>query len=264
MTLVGDSVRSARAAVEVGVRLGRSASAAAVDAAGRTALVGLDALLGWRYTDEAARRVLDSPAADRAVDHALEGPLVEAVAHGFARHAVMERVADELLAGDALEGLLARMESAKVPARVTERVLADGIAQEITERLIEGPELERLTATVLESPRMQGLIQDVVDSPALERAAAHAIESRLIDIVLDGVLARLTEREELWVLVDEIAGSPAVMEAISQQGRGFADQVAGQVRVRSQRADARLERVARQLLRRPPATDHGDRDGEGP
>ena len=68
----------------------------------------------------------------------------------------------------------------------------------------------RCVAPAAASPRMQGLIQDVVDSPALERAAAHAIESRLIDIVLDGVLAQLTEREELWVLVDEIAGSPAV------------------------------------------------------
>jgi hypothetical protein len=264
MILVGDSVRSARAAVELGIRLGRSASATAVDVAGRTALVGLDALLGWRYTDEAARRVLASPAADRAVDRALEGPLVEAVARGVARHAVMERVADELLAGDTLEGLLARMESAKVPERVTERLLAEGIAQEIVERLVEGPELERVTATVLESPRMQELIQDVVDSAALERAAARAIEGRLIEIVLDGVLARLTEREELWVLVDEIAGSPAVMEAISQQSRGFADQVAGQVRVRSQRADARLERVARQLLRRAPAAGAEDGDGEGP
>ena len=51
-------------------------------------------------------------------------------------------------------------------------------------------------------------------------------------------------------MVDEIAHSPAVTDAIGQQSVGFADQVAGQVRVRSQRADARVERVARRLLRR--------------
>ena len=54
----------------------------------------------------------------------------------------------------------------------------------------------------------------------------------------------------MWLLVDQIASSPAVTEAISQQSRGFADQVAGEVRLSSQRADAGLERVAQRLLRR--------------
>jgi uncharacterized RDD family membrane protein YckC len=49
-------------------------------------------------------------------------------------------------------------------------------------------------------------------------------------------------------MVDEIAHSPAVTDAIGEQSVGFAEQVAGQVRVRSQRADARVERVARRLL----------------
>jgi hypothetical protein len=50
--------------------------------------------------------------------------------------------------------------------------------------------------------------------------------------------------------VREIAYSPEVMDAISRQGVGFADQVAGGVRARSRRADAWLERVARRALRR--------------
>jgi len=60
----------------------------------------------------------------------------------------------------------------------------------------------------------------------------------------------LLESDELWLLVDEIAGSPSVTRAISQQGVGFADQVAGVVRRRSERADARLERAAHRLVRR--------------
>jgi len=59
--------------------------------------------------------------------------------------------------------------------------------------------------------------------------------------------------EELWLVVEEIAQSPAVTAAITQQTAGFADQVAGEVGLRSRRADARLERVARRLLHRPPA-----------
>jgi hypothetical protein len=59
-------------------------------------------------------------------------------------------------------------------------------------------------------------------------------------------------------VVDEVARSPAVTEAIAHQGAGFADQVAGELGERSRRADARLERVARRLLRRRPAADDAD------
>jgi hypothetical protein len=54
------------------------------------------------------------------------------------------------------------------------------------------------------------------------------------------------------VLVEEIAESPAVTDAITQQGFGFADEVAGGMRARSRNADAWLERAARRALRRPP------------
>jgi hypothetical protein len=53
-------------------------------------------------------------------------------------------------------------------------------------------------------------------------------------------------------MVEEIAQSPAVTEAIAQQSVGFADQVAGGVRVRSRNADAWLERTARRALRGSP------------
>jgi hypothetical protein len=178
-----------------GLGLGRRASSAAADVVGRAALAGLDALLDWRYTDEAVKRVLSSPVADRAIGHALRGPLVDAIARDLTRYAVLERVVDELVVDEA--------------------------------------ELERVVGSVLESP-------------AVERVAAQVIESRLLDTVVE----RLLESDELWLMVDEIARSPAVTEAIGQQSVGFADQVAGQVRVRSQRADARLERVARRVLRR--------------
>jgi hypothetical protein len=180
---------------------------AAADAAGRIGLAGLDAVLGWRYTDEAVKRVLSSPVADRAVGHALSGPLVDAVARDIARYAVLERVVDELL--------------------------ADRITDQIADRLLEGPELEEL--------------------------AARVIDSRLLDTIVE----RLLESEELWRLVDEIASSPPVTEAIGRQSVGFADQVAGQVRVQSQRADARVERVARRLLRRRTPSP-GEGDGEAP
>jgi hypothetical protein len=69
---------------------------------------------------------------------------------------------------------------------------------------------------------------------------------------------RLLESEDLWLLVEEIARSPAVTEAITQQSMGFADQVAGGVRAGSRRADIWLERAARRALRRGTPEDSTD------
>jgi hypothetical protein len=128
-----------------------------------------------------------------------------------------------------------------VPRRVVDRMLADGIVEQMTARVVEGPELERAVERVLESA-------------AAERLVGRVIESRL----LDEAVRRLLESEDLWLLVDEIARSPAVADAITQQSVGFADQVADGVRVRSRGADAWLERAARRALRRRAIEDLRD------
>ena len=98
----------------------------------------------------------------------------------------------------------------------------------------------------------QGLVERIV-----EQLLAEGIVERTVDRVfddqrvIDEMVKRLIESEALWVLVEEIAQSPAVTEAITRQSVGFVDQVAGEVRKRSRSADARLERVARRALRRP-------------
>lgn len=104
-------------------------------------------------------------------------------------------------------------------------------------------------------------VDRLLDSELAKRAIARAVE-RIADEMgegptldspaMDRLVARLLESEELWLVVDEIAQSPAVTEAITRQSVSFADQVAGQVRDRSRSADARLERAARRVLRRPP------------
>jgi hypothetical protein len=103
-----------------------------------------------------------------------------------------------------------------------DRAIANGLVERIVDRLIA-----------------QGIVERAVDRVFDERR------------VIDEIVKRLIESDGLWVLVDEIAKSPAVTDAIGRQSIGFADQVAGQVRERSRGADARLERFARRALRRP-------------
>ena len=109
-----------------------------------------------------------------------------------------------------------------------------------------------LVDDALGSPTFDRLTQRVLDNPSMERLVVRVIDSRLVD----AAVTRLLENDDLWIVVDEVARSPAVTDAISAQGFGFAEQVAGAVRQRSVRADDRIERAARRLLRRqePPAS----------
>jgi hypothetical protein len=146
---------------------------------------------------------------------------------------------DRLLASRIAEEVVDAILTSGLVERAVDQAFADGIAEAVADRLLEGPELERIA-------------DRVVDSPATERVVGRVMESQLVD----DAVARLLDSDELWVMVDEIAKSEAVTEAIGRQSIGFADQVAGVVRDRSARADERLERIARRLLRRR------QRDGE--
>ena len=162
---------------------------------------------------------------------------------------LVERVAASPLAGRALRGalggpLVEALAHDLVRYRVADRLLSEELVEQTTARVLEGPELERVVHAAL-------------DSAAVERLIGSAIQSRL----LDETVVRLLESDDLWLLVDEIAQSPAVTAAIAGQSASFADQVAGGVRARSRSADAWLEQRARRMLRRRPAPTAGSGSG---
>lgn len=164
-----------------------------------------------------------------------------------------------LLSDDAVDHVMSHVEAAGVAQRVVDRMLDDGIVEQIAMRVVDGPELERVLTAAIESDRTQealvaalgseaveSLLSRLVASPGSERLVALVIDSPLLTDAITGLL----ESEELWILVDEIARSPSVTEAITHQGTGFVDQVADEVRDRSRGADAWLERTARRIGRR--------------
>jgi hypothetical protein len=120
------------------------------------------------------------------------------------------------------------------------------LEQRAVDRVLESEELERVLAAVFDSPRVQAGILKALESDG----ARHLIDSFFDSGLFAEFLHRLSDNDALWALVDEIAGSPAVTAAISQQGLGFADQMGGEVRARSRKADDWLERTARRLTHR--------------
>lgn len=115
-----------------------------------------------------------------------------------------------------------------------------------------GRRLGDLTLAGLDAVLASRVAEEAVDRALASRLAEHTVD-RVFDQerLIDETVTRLLESDELWVLVDSIAKSPAVTEAIARQSVGFADQVAEGVRERSQRLDVRLEQAARRIARRP-------------
>jgi hypothetical protein len=115
-------------------------------------------------------------------------------------------------------------------------------------------------ALIARAPGLRGPVQRVLRDLAaegrrsrprleadLERTIASIMESRLIDELTD----RLLHSPEMDRIVEYIATSPQVMEAVSRHTQSLAEEMVSDVRRRSQSVDDLAERTVRGWLRRP-------------
>ena len=166
-----------------------------------------------------------------AIDAGREAQRAIAVAGEEAFLGLVDAIVVRIVSEDVIDRVIARVEAAGVAQRVVDRMLQDGLIEQIAERVLSGPELERIVASAFQSA------------------------------LPDEVIAQLLASEAVWVLVDEIARSPSVTEAIAHQGTGFLEQVASKTRDRSRKADSRVQRLAERVGRRRArsgASDSGD------
>jgi hypothetical protein len=165
-------------------------------------------------------------------------PLTGMVGRAAAAGVIVERRAVNLILDSAeLERVLnAAVDSVRIQASLERALDSDGV--------------RRLVDRMFDSGLLEQVIDRLFESGLLDQAVARMFDSGLIDRVFDRLLAS----DALWHLIDEIVASPAVTAAVSQQGLGFADQVAENVRGRSRKADDWLERAARRLVHRPPSS----------
>lgn len=154
----------------------------------------------------------------------------------------------------------------RVAVGTLDGLLASRLAGDFVERLAASPLAARAVRGALQGPLVEAIAADLVryrvadrllSEGLLEQTTARVLEGEELDYLVQAVL----ESDDLWLIVDEIASSPAVTAAIAQQGVSFADQVAGGVRSRSRNADAWIERRARRAFRRRPAPPPGSEAG---
>ncbi|MGN6371762.1 MAG: hypothetical protein ACTHM1_02050 [Solirubrobacteraceae bacterium] len=157
--------------------------------------------------------------AGRAIERRTRAELIAAFERALPD--LVDNLSAQLLTDEIVDRALARVEQSGITQRIADRMLADGIAEQIAERALAGPELERMIAAAFRGP----LVEEAV--------------------------TQLLESQAVWVLVDEIAHSPSVTEAIAHQGSGFLDQVAARLRERSRRADSRVQELAHRVGHAP-------------
>ena len=148
---------------------------------------------------------------------------------------VAESLVDALLRGPLPQYTVEAAIRERLVERIVDELLEQGVVEQVAERMLRGPELDRVVSRALESPRATELADHILESEGMER-----------------LVTRFLASEELWLVVEEIARSPAVTNALTHQSAGFVDQVAEEMGERSRHADARLERGARRLLHRRP------------
>jgi uncharacterized RDD family membrane protein YckC len=143
---------------------------------------------GSDQLEAAASKVLASPEVERAVDHALAGPLPEAVARSAVDHRVAQRVVEQVLATTDLEAAVA----ASLEHETTKRLVEETLASPGFERLLASALASELTERVVQSAETQRLVEEIASSPAVRAALARQTMT-LGDEVAAG-LRRLMER----------------------------------------------------------------------
>jgi hypothetical protein len=163
-----------------------------------------------RLGAEMSERAIDAGReAQRAVTASAEQTMLE----------LLDAIVARMVSEEVIDRVVARVEAAEVAQRVVDRMLEDGMVEQIADRVLSGPELERIIVAAFQTA------------------------------LPDEVIAQLLASEAVWVLVDEIARSPSVTEAIAHQGTGFLEQVAAKTRERSRKADSRVQRLAERMSR---------------
>jgi uncharacterized RDD family membrane protein YckC len=107
--------------------------------------------------------------------------------------------------------------------------------------------------------------QRVAETTGLDRELEDALEQAMINVLesdfTDRVFERLLDSDETQKLIERVAQAPEVRAAIRAQSVGLIEDVGGEVAELTEAVDARLERVARRLIRRPPRAGPAENGG---
>lgn len=165
-----------------------------------------------------------------------------------AARAVLTPRAERRLAAEARDSRLrVRSRLAATGGELLAAPHVDALARSLAEHRV----LERVARPVLAAPEVEATLADALEQERTRRLVEQALDSRLASQVADHLL----RSPELDRVVEQIASSPAVRAALTQQTSSLVTEVAAGLRRRAERLDDSAERTARRWSRRPLRSD---------
>jgi uncharacterized RDD family membrane protein YckC len=138
---------------------------------------------GRRRLEEAAGGLLAAPEVERTIDHAMAGPLPDAVARSAAEHNVAERMAAEVVATPEFEDAVAAALDHDATRRLVDRALESPGLERLVADAIESRLAAAVTERLLHSPEFQRIVEQVASSPEVRIALARQTSSMADEFV---------------------------------------------------------------------------------
>src|SRR4051794_20099009 len=138
-------------------------------------------------------------------------------------------IVDAVLASPYAERALQRIVESELAEIAVARALSGDLVDVFAKDLVRYDVVERvvnqLPVRAAIDRTMDRLDEEAVPQLIADRVLASRVVEDPVTRMVEDVVGRLSASEALWTLIDDIAQSPAVSEAITQQSAGFADQI---------------------------------------
>jgi hypothetical protein len=147
-------------------------------------------------------------------------------------------VIEDVLASPEVARTIDRVLAGALPDAVVRSLLAHRLPERVAGELAASVDLDVAVTAVLDRDSTHQLVQAVLASPGFDRLLVQATDRALTG-------------PEMQRIVQHVAGSPEVREALTRQSTSLAEEMVASVRTRAESLDDAAERTVRGWLRRP-------------
>ncbi|HET6549240.1 MAG TPA: hypothetical protein VFG79_12315 [Solirubrobacter sp.] len=149
-----------------------------------------------------------------------------------------EGAVGELLAAPEVERAVDRMLAGPLPDAIVRSLLEHHVVEHLADELAASVDVDAAVTTVLEHETTQRLVAAVIASPGMDRVLVQATD-------------RALRGPELQRVIEHVAASAEVREALTQQSTTLAQEMAVGLRSKAESLDDVAERAAHGWFRRP-------------
>lgn len=153
-----------------------------------------------------------------------------------------------------LEGIIEDVLSAPEVERAIDRLLAGSLPDAVVRSLLEHQVVERLAAELAVTADLDIAVTAALDSETTQQLVQAVLASPGFDRLLVQATDRVLNGPEMQRVIEVVADSPAVREALRAQSTSLAEETVAGVRARAENLDDVAERTVRGWLRRPRPT----------